>query len=259
MFHARARTTLGPTLLGSLLALLLAASAHAQVTQDFHRTVPLSANGRVSLDNVNGDVEVAGWDRNEVQVDAVKKARDQQRLDEARIEVNTNGDAVEIKTRYPEGHANNNPASVHYQLHVPRNARLDRINLINGSLNVQKVSGEVNTNLVNGKLRVDDLTGKADLSTVNGGIDANYASLNNVHEIKLKSVNGPIELGLPDAPNAEVKASTVNGGIRTDFPLEVRGGYVGKNLTGTLGSGGTSIALSNVNGSIHIGPRHGSL
>jgi DUF4097 and DUF4098 domain-containing protein YvlB len=166
---------------------------------------------------------------------------------------------VEIKTRYPEGHTNNNPASVHYQIHVPQNARLDRINQVNGSLTVQKVSGEVIANLVNGKLRVDDLAGRADLSTVNGGIEANYASLNNVREIKLKSVNGSIELGLPDAPNAEVKASTVSGGIRSDFPLEVHGGYVGKNLIGKLGSGGTLIALSNVNGSIRIGRGRGSL
>jgi DUF4097 and DUF4098 domain-containing protein YvlB len=253
------RKTLKATMLGSLLTLLLAISLQAQVTQDFHRTVPLSASGRVSLDNVNGNVEITGWDRNEVQIDAVKKARDQQRLDEARIEVNASGDSVEIKTRYPEGHTNNNPASVHYELHVPQNARLNHINLVNGSLAVQKVSGEVTANLVNGKLRVDDLAGRADLSSVNGGIEANYASLNNVRDIKLKSVNGSIELGLPASPNAQIKASTVSGDIRSDFPLEVNGGFVGKNLTGTLGGGGTSIALSNVNGSIHIGPSRGSL
>jgi DUF4097 and DUF4098 domain-containing protein YvlB len=241
MSDIRKHATLGGAILRSLLALLLAASAHAQVTQDFHRAVPLSANGRVSLDNINGNVEITGWDRNEVQIDAVKKARDQQRLDEARIEINAASDSVEIKTRYPEGHTNNNPASVHYQLHVPQNARLDRINLVNG------------------KLRVDDLAGRADLSTVNGGIEANYASLNNVRDIKLKSVNGSIELGLPDSPNAQIKASTVSGGIRTDFPLQVQGGYVGKSLSGTLGSGGMRIEVSNVNGSIHIGPGHGSL
>jgi DUF4097 and DUF4098 domain-containing protein YvlB len=246
-------------LLGSLLALLLAAPSYGQVTQDFHRTVSLSANGRVSLDNVNGNVEITGWDRNEVQIDAVKTARDQQKLDEARIDVNASSDSVEIKTHYPEGHTNNNPASVRYQLHVPKNARLDRINLVNGSLTVQKVGGEVSANLTNGKLRVDDLAGRAELSTVNGGIEATYASLSNVREIKLKSVNGAIELGLPNSPNAEVKASTVSGGIRSDFPLQVQGGYVGKNLNGTLGSGGTQIEVSNVNGSIHIGSGHDSL
>src|ERR1017187_6579639 len=151
MFDVRKHASFAATILGSLLALLLATSIQAQVTQDFHRTVPLSANGRVSLDNINGDVEITGWDRNEVQIDAVKKARDQQRLDEARIEVNAASDSVEIKTRYPEGRTNNNPASVHYQLHVPQNARLDRFNLVNGSLSVQKVSGEMSANLVNGK------------------------------------------------------------------------------------------------------------
>ena len=259
MFDLRKYSNFGAAILGPLLALALAAPAYAQVTQDFHRTVPLSANGRISVENINGNVEITGWDRNEVQIDAVKTARDQQRLDEARIEVNSSSDSVEIKTDYPQDSTNKNPASVHYQLHVRQNARLDRINLVNGSLTVEKVSGKVNAKLINGKLKVDDLAGRADLSTVNGGIDASYGSLNNVHEIKLKSVNGPIELGLPNSPNAEVKANTVSGGIRTEFPLEVRGGYVGKNLTGTLGSGGISIELSNVNGSIHIGPGHGSL
>src|ERR1039457_1236421 len=161
MFDIRKYATFGTTILGSLLALLLATSIQAQVTQDFHRTVPLSAKGRVSLDNINGNVEITGWDRNEVRIDAVKKARDQQRLDEGRTEANAARDSVEIKTHYPEGfiNANNNPASVHYQLHVPENARLDRINLVNGSLTAQKVSGEVIANLVNGKLRADDLAG----------------------------------------------------------------------------------------------------
>ncbi len=245
--------------LGGLLALLLAVAAHAQVSQEFHRTIPLPANGRVSLDNVNGGVEITGWGRNEVQIDAVKQARDQQRLDEARIEVETGSDSVSIRTRYPEGHTNNNPASIHYTLHVPQNARLDRISLVNGSLTIQQVVGEVDASLVNGKAHISDLTGRANISTVNGGIEANYASLNNVREIKLKSVNGSVELGLPGSPNADVKASTVNGSIKTDFPLTVQGGFVGHNLSGTLGSGGTRIELSNVNGSIHIASGRGSL
>jgi len=242
-------------ILGLLLALLLAIPAYAEVTQEFHRTVPLSANGEVSLSNINGNVEITGWDRNEVQIDAVKKARDQQRLDEARIEVEAGSTSVRIKTEYPHRGANNNPASVHYTLHVPQNARLDKLDLVNGSLTVEKVSGEVNARLVNGKANINDLVGPVEISSVNGGIEANYVSLNNVREIRLKSVNGGIQLGLPASPNADIKASTVNGGIRTDFPLQVKGEFVGHHLNGTLGSGGTRIELSNVNGSIHIGQR----
>ncbi|MGB8886020.1 MAG: DUF4097 family beta strand repeat-containing protein [Candidatus Korobacteraceae bacterium] len=257
MAHSRKYGSLAGMLLGTLLVFAL--TAHAEVTQDFHRTVPLPADGRISLANINGSVEITGWARNEVQIDAVKTAIDQQRLDEAHIEVETSSNSVEIRTRYPQNHTNNNPASVRYTLHVPENARLDRIELVNGSLDVQKITGEINANLVNGKLRASDLTGEADLATVNGTIEANYASLTNVRDIKLKSVNGSINLTLPQSPNAEVSASVVNGSLSTDFPLTVKGHLVGKSLNGTLGSGGLQIQLSNVNGGIHIGAGRGSL
>ena len=238
--------------LGILLALLLAVPTHAQVSQEFHRTVPLTANGRVSLDNINGNVEITGWERNEVQIDAVKTARDQQRLDEATIEVEAGSDDVKIHTKFPHNHTNNNPASVQYTLHVPQHARLEEISLVNGSLTVQKVTGDVKAKLVNGKARVHDLTGEAYISSVNGSIDASFTSLNNVRQIKFNSVNGSINVGLPSSPNADVKASTVNGSIKSDFPLTVHGSLVGHKISGTLGSGGTQIDLSNVNGSIHL-------
>ncbi len=243
----------------TLLALLTALPAVAEVTQEFHKIVPLSANGRVSLSNINGDVEITGWNRNEVQIDAVKTARDQQRLDEARIDVNASSDSVEIETHYPSHLFNNNPASVHYTLHVPQSARIEKIDLVNGALTVQKVTGEISANLVNGKLRASDLEGTADLATVNGPIEADYNSLKNVREIKLKSVNGSVDLQLPQSPNADVSASSVNGSISTDFPLTVKGHWVGKNMSGTLGNGGVHVELNNVNGSIHVGPGKGTL
>ncbi len=258
MAHSRTYSRVAGVMAGALLALLLALPTYAEVTQEFHRTVPLPANGRVSVSNINGDVEITGWSRNEVQIDAVKTARDQQRLDEARIEVNAGTSSVEIETHYPH-HTNNDPASVHYTLHVPQNARIDKVDLVNGSLNVQRVMGGVVADLVNGKLRASDLAGSADLSTVNGAVEADYSSLNNVREIKLKSVNGSVNLLLPQSPNAEVSASSVSGRISTDFPLKVEGHWIGKHMSGTLGSGGVHIKLDNVNGSIHVGPGKGSL
>lgn len=242
-------------LFATMLAIILAPSAYAtgSVTEEFHKTVPLNANGRVSLENINGAAEITGWDRNEVQIDAVKTARDQQRLDEAKIEVEASGNSVSIRTKYPEGHTNNNPASVHYTIHVPTNAQLEHVNLINGSLTVSHVSGEVDADLVNGKLTADDLAGRADLSTVNGSVHATYRSLNNVSQVKISSVNGSIDLLLPPSPNADISASTMNGSLRTDFPIKVEGKFVGHHMSGTLGSGGTKIELSNVNGSSHIG------
>ena len=122
---------------------------HAGISQDRS----LAANGRVSLDNINGNVEITGWNRNEVQIDAVKTASDQQRLDTSALK--SMPEAIPWKSRpvSPSTCTNNNPGSVHYTLHVPQDARIDKVNLVNGSLTVQKVTGEIDANLVNGKLQ----------------------------------------------------------------------------------------------------------
>ncbi len=258
MLRSHRSSLFSVSLLAALLATAFAMTASAQVTEEFHRTVPLSANGRIALDNINGNVTITGWERNEVQIDAVKKASNQQKLDEARIEVDGSGDSVHIRTRYPEGRTNNNPATVTYQLHVPRVARLDSISLVNGSLDVSQVSGDIKADLVNGKANAHDLAGRAELSSVNGTINAYYRTLDNVTGIELKSVNGSVRLGLPSSPNADVRVSTVNGGITTDFPLQVQGKFMGRHLDGKLGNGGTRIEISNVNGSVHIGPGEGN-
>jgi DUF4097 and DUF4098 domain-containing protein YvlB len=255
----RKPSVLGSISLAALMTFALSVTASAQYTEEFHRTVPLSSNGRVSLENVNGNVTITGWDRNEVQIDAVKKANEQQKLAEARIEVDASSDFVRIKTKYPDHRTNNNPATVTYQLHVPGAARLDNIDLVNGSLDISGVSGDLKTSLVNGKANIEDLSGSADISTVNGTINVAFRSLDSAKDIRLKSVNGAISLGLPPSPNADLTVSTVNGGITTDFPLQVQGKFMGRHIDGKLGSGGTRIAISNVNGSVHIAPGKGSL
>jgi len=88
---------------------------------------------------------------------------------------------------------------------------------------------------------------------VNGSVNAFYRSLDNVRDIRLRSVNGSVKLGLPSSPNADVSVSTVDGGISTDFPLQVQGKFTGHHIDGKLGSGGTRIDISNVNGSVKIG------
>ncbi len=62
---------------------------------------------------------------------------------------------------------------------------------------------------------------------------------------------GSVSLALPEGTNADLHARTVNGSIRTDFPLTVRG-KIGKRVEGKLGEGGFKMNLSTVNGSIRI-------
>src|SRR5258706_3678167 len=254
--------------LGTVCALLvLALGAHASdhsgsVTEEFHQTYALAADGRVELDNINGAVHIASWDRNEVKVDAVKYAGTKDRLDEARIEVDSGKDYLSIRTKYRDHDLNfnwgshNNPAGVEYPLTVPRSARLDEIKLINGSLDITGVTGEVRAACITGRLEAHNLSGRAELSTINGHLDARFDQLA-AKSVELNSVNGSLELTIPSDSKAEIEASTVSGGINNDFGLHVNHHrFVGHDLRGELGSGGPRIKLSNVNGRIEI--RHAS-
>jgi DUF4097 and DUF4098 domain-containing protein YvlB len=249
--------------LGTLSALLvLALGAHASehrgATEEFHQTYQLSPDGRVELDNINGPVHISAWDRNEVKVDAIKSADTKERLEEAKIEINSGSDHLSIRTRYLSHNqtlnwgSHNNPASVEYTLTVPRAARLDEIKLINGSLDVTGVSGEVRASCINGRLEARNLAGRSRLSTINGHLDAGFDQLAG-SAVELNSVNGSVELTIPSDSKAEIEASTISGSIDNDFGLHVnRHRFVGRDLRGELAGGGTRIELKNVNGSIEV-------
>ena len=227
-----------------------------------HQSYALTPDGRVELDNINGAVHISTWDRNEVKVDAVKYADSKERLDEARIEIDSGKDYLSIRTKYRDQDltfnwgSHNNPPSVEYTLTVPRGARLDEIKLINGALDITGVSGEVHASCINGKLEAHNLSGRADLSTINGHLDAKFDQLPG-SPVELHSVNGSVELTIPSDSKAEIEASTVSGGIENDFGLRVNHHrFVGHDLRGELGNGGPRIKLENVNGRVKI--RHAS-
>ncbi|MGA8433148.1 MAG: DUF4097 family beta strand repeat-containing protein [Candidatus Sulfotelmatobacter sp.] len=237
-----------------------AADDRGALTEEFHQTYALTPQGRVELDNINGPVHISTWDRNEVKVDAIKSADMKERLDEAKIEVDSGKDYISIRTRYPEHDhtfnwgSHNNPASVEYTLTVPRAARLDEIKLINGELDITGTSGEVHASCINGKLEAQNLSGRAELSTINGRLDARFDQLAG-SSVELKSVNGSVDLTIPSDSKAELEASTVSGSIDNDFGLHVNNHrFVGHDLRGELGSGGTRIKMENVNG--HIAVHH---
>jgi DUF4097 and DUF4098 domain-containing protein YvlB len=142
--------------------------------------------------------------------------------------------------------------SVDYTVTVPKNVKLDDVDLVNGNLERGSVAGPVKAATVNGTLKATDLSGDTKLSTVNGSLDVMFSSLNS-SRVSLSSVNGSMELKLPSSADAKIKASTVNGDITSDFGLTVnKSQFVGQNLRGTIGSGQTPIDLSNVNGKIAI-------
>src|SRR5689334_646484 len=232
-----------------------------ELREEFHQTYPLSPTGRIGLENINGGVQIKVWNRAAVQVDAIKKAYRKERLDEAKIEVNATEENIRIKTEYPyenqtfrsDNRRYDNPATVEYSLTVPRKAVLETIELINGSIDIEGVEGNVKATSINGEVKARGLINEVRLSTINGSLTATFTQLDETKPISLASVNGNVTLVIPSNANASVRAGTVHGGISNDFNLKVKHGeYVGHSMDGQIGTGGPRIKLANVNGGIKV-------
>jgi DUF4097 and DUF4098 domain-containing protein YvlB len=232
-----------------------------ELREEFHQTYPLSATGRISVENLNGAVQIKVWDRASVQVDAVKKAYRRDRLNEAKIDVSSTDDNLRIKTEYPDWNQTfrgderrvDNPAIIDYVLTVPRKAVLESVELVNGPLEIEDVEGNVKGTSINGRVTSRGLTGDVKLSTVNGQLHATFSKLDPSRTISLTSVNGSLTVVIPSDSNAIVNAGTVHGGITNDFGIQVKHGeYVGHSMEAQIGTGGPKIKLGNVNGSIRI-------
>jgi DUF4097 and DUF4098 domain-containing protein YvlB len=158
------------------------------------------------------------------------------------------------RSKYPDLKSRrnrNNSTSVDYTLTVPKQSRLDKISTVNGGVEIQNVSGDVEANSVNGSVTVTGLAGNVELSAVNGSVKASFAELKK--SVSLKSVNGGVTVALPAEANADVSANTLNGGISSDFSLSVKKhSPIGQDLDGKIGGGGPAVKMSTVNGGIHV-------
>lgn len=278
------RPTRFPVVLVLLLVALSAAPAAAEtITEEIHHTYELAAGGTVDLSNVNGEVTVEAWDRDEVELHVEKKvkARGRDTAEEAmrafRVEIEATGDRVRVETRKPRGDdgvlgwifGSNVQYSADYRVKVPR--RTDLVaESVNGAVRVDGVDGDVDAETVNGRVTLTGVSGRVSASTVNGGLtvrDARGAvsarSVNGSMEVELVEVapgedmrfsttNGSVRLSLPADVRTHLEARTTNGGLHTDFPVEVRGRN-SKRVDADLNGGGSGhLEIHTTNGGIRI-------
>lgn len=222
---------------------------------EFRQFFPLGQNGRVSIENRYGDVSIVAWDRDEVLVEAVKRGATARVRDEAQIVVEPSPGSLSIHTQYA-GEASRRPAKVEYRISVPRSTTLAEVKLANGGLFISGVSGPVKASSINGGIEAQRLEGRAELSTVNGSLEADFERVNPSSPITLRSVNGPITLGVPGGVRPNLSAHNVSGGIDSEFGHAARvNGAQQLELRGS----GAKIRLDNVNGGITIhstAPKH---
>jgi len=108
------------------------------ISKEFNQTYSLQPGGTFELQNVNGTVEVQGWDKDVVEVHAVKTAKVREAdLERVSIDVDAKPNGVSILTRYPQNEGVE--VAVEYTIHVPHGAKVEHLGTVNGTLRVAGV------------------------------------------------------------------------------------------------------------------------
>lgn len=261
------RRTLG----AALLMACAVAPVGTQSTDDFRWVGAVARGKTIEVKGVNGHIRAELATGSQVEVTAVKRAR---QSDPATVsfEVVQEDGNVTICAMYPtpnrrsnrshgpnecrpgaRGHmdTDHNDVRVDFVVKVPAGVRYAG-KTVNGSITAQGLRGEAHARTVNGRidLSTSDI-GSA--HTVNGGITAELGGSKWTGELEFSTVNGSIALSLPKDTDTNVRAQTMNGRFDSDFPLLVKSFRArNRRVVGTIGDGGRELALTTVNGSIDL-------
>lgn len=212
--------------------------SHAQ-PQTVDRTVAAQPRGQVVITNVAGDIQIQGWDRDEVRV------RGELDRGVKTLEVTAAGERTLINVVPERGRDH---AAARLSLQVPRHSALVlntvsadvRIAQVQGAQRLQSVSGDIETELgegyfeartvsgnihakgsdagqglrittVSGDVRLEGIGPDADVTTISGELDIVAQEM---ARVLLKSVSGDVRLRTALADLARVQAESVNGQVR---------------------------------------------
>lgn len=192
------------TLAMLLPALLMptAAAGKGGGKHEVRRAIEASPTGLVEIEVFDGRVEVAGWDKPEVEVRAFLDRA----ADEIALERTGSNLTVEVESRHP------GLSRANMTVRVPRGSSV-RIEVMSAGVEVRDVEGSIDVEAVNGNIRISGRPAKVRANTVTGGLVVQTGSS---ERLELETVSGSLEA---EGEARYVDASTVAGGLR----LRLRG------------------------------------
>jgi hypothetical protein len=258
-----------------MIVLLTAASMFVILTsvlaaaQDFQKKYEIGAGGHINVSSVSGNVTVTGYDGGVVVVTAQKEGRDRDQVD---VEDNSSGDRIELRSRYaPNCNCN---ASINFTVQVPRSVKynFDKLSTASGNIEVRNVMGQINAKSASGEVTIADVNGTikassasgnvsvkdavgtVSASAASGNVEVELTSVEGSENMEFTSASGNVYVKAPASLDATVDMSSVNGALKTDFPLEVKESEYSsrRSAHGRLGSGSRSLKIRSASGDVSL-------
>lgn len=146
-----------------------------------------------------------------------------------------------------------------YTVKVPRKTAImyEEINWNGGNLSLANIEGDVEVKLNNSSMKLTNVSGPVTANTTNGNIVVTFTDLNQQKPSSIRAINGHIDVALPANAKANVKLSTHNGEVYTDFDVDIKNKgdlkkVGGSTIEGATNGGGVQLTLSTINSDIYL-------
>lgn len=228
-----------------------------QPFEEFQRFLPFPSGGTLSLQNMDGDIEIIGWEYQECEVYAERKipiSKDRRlrilKFDQyiPKIEIDSFDEFLRIRTNpAPAEDASN---IVDYFIRVPEAVILKDIINRRGNIVIADLFGEVYAETIEGDVTVDNFSGSLHISVRTGNVEARLFDMRSEDEVILFSNQGQITLYLQPDVSARLELFAPNGEIVNEFNSESPSPLNISSLE--FGEGDSFISITAENGNITL-------
>lgn len=189
-----------------------------------YESLDLKMGGTLSLENIDGNIDILGWDKDRVKLYAEKRtpfSSDRRVIWQPigrfipKIDIDQIEDFVKIKTLPTE--RNDNRFTVDYFLNVPEHIHLRDIVARRGDIIISDLYGEAFIELEQGEIKVDNFSGSLHVSLGVGAVEINLMDLRQEDEIRISAEEGDIIVYLQKDVRAHIEASTLEGKVTNEF------------------------------------------
>lgn len=237
-----------------------------RLKKSWHETFKVKDGAEFILENKNGSIEVRGWDRDvievhaEIKIKAPSKGKARKLFKKLRFDVDRGRRRLALKADLPRIRQDGffslimgerTSIAISYKVKVPHRTDLE-LRTVNGGIDARNVRGAFELHTCNGPIELRSLGGDGKAATTNGCIVCVLEDFPEGGDLRLKTVNGGIDLRLPRDAQGKLDAKAVNGRIKLKLSLRKEIRIKRSSVKGILGNGEGEIHLRTVNGSIRL-------
>lgn len=225
---------------------------------EVRKSVDFKAGGTISVEHTLGNVGIAGWDKDSVEIVATGREAEpgsNRRVRvysmgelEPSIDVRESAGILRIRTRSLGGPWAS--GGLDYAIQVPSSVSLDPIRLDRGDVTVSDVFGRLSAEITAGNLVVKNFSGPLKATLETGQADVELLDIREGDAVEITCREGDIIVRLEAGAGVKIEAESPKGEITSEFDLGQK--LPARTLVGRMGGAAAVITLKAMNGNIKI-------